>query len=359
MRGRDRGANRPRRETGRHTRGSRSCSGQPPSLRQGIAALESGLRAMYACCLRSLATYGFVMRSISLICLLMISSTWWAGAAEPGSAADQSTDAAALMKRGTEYAARKDFKDALPDLEKASKLAPQPAYLYELGYVQSQTGHSDQALLSYNKALELKADYLPALLGRARLQSKDHASAAKSDLDAIDRIADSKDDLRLDVGLAYDAIGETPAALRQYDLWLAGHRADPRLVVALDARCRARAEAGQDLDAALKDCNEAIRLLRGSNVEGPDQFIQIHPQDNPDLLGSRGFVQLRLGKFDRAIDDYDRAVAGRPKTAEYRYARGLAELGAGRQAKGRADIAAATAMEPDVGKHFAAWGLRP
>jgi tetratricopeptide (TPR) repeat protein len=292
------------------------------------------------------------------VCLLMIASAWWAGAAEPASAADQSKDAAALMRRGTEYAARKDFKDALPDLEKASKLAPQPDYLYELGYVQWQSGHPDLALQSFNETLELKANHVPALLARARLRSKDHTSA-EADLDAIDRIAGPNDDTRLDIGLTYDAIGELPAAIHQYDLWLGSHHEDARRALALDARCRALAEANQRLDDALKDCKEAIRRLHSTSVEGPDQFIHIHPQDNPDVLGSRAFVQLRLGQFDRAISDYDAAIAARPKTAEYRFARGLAELRAGREAKGRADIAAATAMDPDVAKRFAAWGLKP
>ena len=298
------------------------------------------------------------MRSVGLICLLMIASTWWVGAAEPESTADQSKEAATLMKRGTEYAARKDFKDALPDLEQASKLAPRPDYLEALGYVQWQSGHSDLALQSVNKALELKPNDVPALLTRARLQSKDHKSAAKADLDAIDKIAEPNDQVRLDLGLVYDAIGESSAAIHQYDLWLAAHPGDDRSVVAFDGRCRALAEVNQNLDEALKNCNEAIRRLdRAGTVTAG--FIQQHPQPNPDLLGSRGFVQLRLGAYDRAMKDYDVAVAGRPKTAEYRFARGLAELRAGRQDKGRADIAAATAMQPDVAERFAAWGLKP
>jgi len=69
------------------------------------------------------------MRSVGLICLAMIASAWWAGTTESASATDQSKDAAALMRSGTEYAARKDFKKALPDLEAAVKLAPQPDYL--------------------------------------------------------------------------------------------------------------------------------------------------------------------------------------------------------------------------------------
>lgn len=302
---------------------------------------------------------GFIMRSAGLICLMMMASAWCAGAAEPVRAADQSKEAAELLRRGTEYAARKDFKDALPDLERASQLAPQPDYLYALGYVQWQSGHPDLALQSFDKTLELEPNDLPALLARARLRSsKDHARA-EADLNAINRIAGPNDDVRLDAGLTYEAVNDLPAAIHQYDLWLASHREDARRVVALDARCRALAEANQNLDAALEDCNEAIRRLHSATVEGPDQFIQMHPRDNPDLLGSRGFVQLRLGEFDRAIKDYDRAIAGRPKTPEYRFARGLAELRAGRQAKGRADIAAATAMAPEVAGRFAAWGLKP
>lgn len=292
------------------------------------------------------------MRSVGLMCLLMIASTWWAGAAEP----DQSQDAAALEQSGTRYLARKDFKDALPDLEKAAKLSPRPDYLDELGYVQWQTGKPDLALQTFDTVLKLKPDDVPALLTRARL-SKDHKSA-KADLDAIDRIADADDQVRLDLGLVYDSLGESSAAIRQFDLWLAAHQEDARSVVALDGRCRALAEANQKLDDALKDCNEAIRRLDRAGTVATG-FIQQHPQENPDLLGSRGFVELRRGEFDRAIKDYDTAVAGRPKTAEYRYARGLAELRAGRQDKGRADIAAATAMKPDVAEHFDAWGMKP
>jgi tetratricopeptide (TPR) repeat protein len=299
------------------------------------------------------------MRSVGLICLLMIASAWQLGAAAPGSATDQSKDAAALARRGIGYAARKDFKNALSDLEKASELAPQqPDYLYDLGYVQWQSGHADLALQSLNKALMLKPNHVRALLARARLPAKDH-TRAKADLDAIDRIAGPDDDVRLDVGLAYDTIEELPAAIHQYDLWLASHREDARRVLALDGRCRALAEADQNLDAALRDCNEAIRRLESEPAEGPDQFIHLHPQENPDLLGSRGFVQLRRGEFDHAVKDYDVAVGGRPKTAEYRFARGLAELRAGRQERGRVDIAAATAMDPKVAERFAAWGLKP
>jgi tetratricopeptide (TPR) repeat protein len=300
------------------------------------------------------------MRCVGLICLVMMAPVWRAGAAELKKVVDGPPDAAALMKRGTAYAARNDFKDALPDLEKACELAPrEPDYFYELGRVQWQSGHSDLALQAFDRSIELKPDDVPALLARARLRFNDHARS-KEDLDTIDRIVAPGDDLRLEVGLTYDAIGELPAAIHQYDLWLDAHLEGGRRALALDARCRAQAEADQNLDRALKDCNEALMRL-DSSAAIPDNasLIRPHVRENPDILASRGLVWLRRGEFDRAIKDYDDAVAERPKVAEYRFARGLARLRAGRQAQGQADIAAAIAMQKDIAERFAAWGLKP
>ncbi len=294
--------------------------------------------------------------------LLMTTSAWTVGAETQGST-ESSPEAAALARSGVEDAGRKDFKDALVNLQKARELAPrEPDYVYEIGYVQWQSGHPDLALQSFNQALVLNPNHIPALLGRARLNSKDPARA-KADLDTIDRVADPGDDARLDAGLMYEAIGELAPAIHQYDQWLATHEQNPRRVLALDARCRASGEANQDLDQALKDCNDALQQLASTtNVARPelsDQFIHVRAQPNPDILGSRGLVWLRRGEYDRSIKDYDGAVDGRPKTSEYRFARGLAELRAGRKGKGQADIKAATAMQPDVAARFAAWGLKP
>jgi Tfp pilus assembly protein PilF len=160
-------------------------------------------------------------RSVAMICTVMIVSAWRTEAAELKTVADQSGDAAALMKRGTEYAARKDFKDALVDLQKACELAPrEPDCFYELGMVQWHSGHPDLALQTFGKTLELKPDHVPTLLARAQLSFKDHARA-KQDLDAIDRSVDPEDDVRLDAGLTYEAMGELPPAIHQFDLWIA------------------------------------------------------------------------------------------------------------------------------------------
>ena len=85
-----------------------------------------------------------------------------------------------------------------------------------------------------------------------------------------------------------------------------------------------RALAGQ-LDSALADCNESLRL-RPSNAR---------------TLGSRGFVYLKSGRLDSAIADYDEALRLDPKNAYSLYGRGLAKQMNGDTAGGAADIAAA------------------
>ena len=89
---------------------------------------------------------------------------------------------------------------------------------------------------------------------------------------------------------------------------------------------------GKDLNGALADCNESLRL---------------QPNDG-NTLNSRGLVELKLGAFDAAIADYSAAVAQNAMDADSLYARGVAKLKTDDTAGGNADIAAATAIKPDI-----------
>jgi len=86
------------------------------------------------------------------------------------------------------------------------------------------------------------------------------------------------------------------------------------------------------LQAALADCNEALRL-------------------KPDVtatLGSRGLIYLKMGQWDSGIDDYRSALRVNPKSASSLYGRGLAKLKKGDTSGGNADIAAAKAIEANI-----------
>jgi tetratricopeptide (TPR) repeat protein len=77
------------------------------------------------------------------------------------------------------------------------------------------------------------------------------------------------------------------------------------------------------------------------------------------VLDSRAFVLLRLGRHEAAIAAYDQALALRPREAASLFGRGLARLGSGHAAEGRADLDAARAIDARIDGEFAAYGLRP
>jgi tetratricopeptide (TPR) repeat protein len=78
--------------------------------------------------------------------------------------------------------------------------------------------------------------------------------------------------------------------------------------------CWAHAILG-DLEAALADCNESLRL---------------NPND-ANALDTRGFTFLKSGALDEAIADYNAALLISPKLADSLYGRGLAKLRKGRR----------------------------
>jgi len=107
-------------------------------------------------------------------------------------------------------------------------------------------------------------------------------------------------------------------------------------------RCWARAVAMIDLDGALADCNEALRLM-------PDYV---------PALDSRAFVHMRGRRFQDAITDYDAALKGSPQDPYSLYGRGIAKMRMGDTQGAQADIEASKAVQ-DVSPEFTAYGFTP
>jgi tetratricopeptide (TPR) repeat protein len=116
----------------------------------------------------------------------------------------------------------------------------------------------------------------------------------------------------------------------------------PANAAAWNSRCWTRAVIGQ-LQTALSDCNEALRLR-------PDY---VH------ALDSRAFIHLKSGRYDEAIADYDAALRLDPKKVASLYGRGMAKRRKQDLAGGNADIAAARAIKADVSAEFARYGVSP
>jgi Tfp pilus assembly protein PilF len=139
-------------------------------------------------------------------------------------------------------------------------------------------------------------------------------------------------------GQVYASKGAYSLAIRDFDDSI---RLNPKDVEAFNNRCWARTVIG-DLQAALRDCNEALRLR--------PNFV--------DALDSRGLVNLKSGMTKNAISDFDAALRINPRLTSSLYGRGLAKRRNGQFAEGDLDIANAKAMDPNIVKEFADYGVR-
>ena len=115
---------------------------------------------------------------------------------------------------------------------------------------------------------------------------------------------------------------------------------EPKNAMAWNNRCYYRAIAGQ-LDDALADCNQSLKLK--PNVGA--------------TLDSRAFTYLKMKKYDLAIADYDSAIHQSGDKAIWLYGRGLARRGKHDAAGAKADMDAATQMDPGIVGRFRKLGM--
>lgn len=149
----------------------------------------------------------------------------------------------------------------------------------------------------------------------------------------------------LDRGQAYDDLGEEALAIENFNAALVLMKDEESVlqVDVFDSRCWARAKWGQQLDAALADCNKVLKLV----------------PFKANTLDSRGFVYYRMGNYAAAITDYSAALAGNPRMSSSFYMRGLAKLKTGDAAGGNADIEAAKKLYPKTAEEYARYGVTP
>ena len=192
------------------------------------------------------------------------------GSAEPPHEAGAALeDAADYGRRGTAFAARREFDQALTALTRACELAPgNPDYVYERGMVYWHMKQPDPAMADFDQALKLRPDDLPALMARAelRLQRGDKDLAA-ADLDAADAIAPTEADERFQMARAYERVDRLETAIAQLTRWIESHPDDARLPEALNARCWSRALEGSELRA----CGQGLqcRARARGQIERP------------------------------------------------------------------------------------------
>ena len=75
------------------------------------------------------------------------------------------------------------------------------------------------------------------------------------------------------------------------------------------------------------------------------------------ILDSRAFVLLRLGRYDDAVQAYDKALAVNDRLAASLYGRGVIYALQGKRTLADTDIHAALAIDQDIGTRFKDYGV--
>jgi tetratricopeptide (TPR) repeat protein len=191
----------------------------------------------------------------------------------------------------------------------------------------------------------LEDDELLAQLGVASPVDEDITQLRhvrpRAEINAADEVAQRKTCADFDRFKPLEVkLGQTNGAIKDFATLrsMAGQNA-----VELNSLCWMQATLGVALEAALADCEASLK---------------IRPQ-LAATLDSKGFVLLRLGRFEQSIQTYDEAVRIRPGQAPSLYGRGLAKLKLGLSSEAEADLVAARARMKSVDEEFAGYGLKP
>jgi tetratricopeptide (TPR) repeat protein len=230
---------------------------------------------------------------------------------------------------------------AIASFNTALKLDPKSAAAYaNRGMAYFGKGSLDQASADFERSLQLNSTEITALKGRGYLAARkgDNATAITILTHVLDIEPDDTQVRASRASILADD-HQYDFALKEVDALIGKAPDDPWW---LNNRCYYRAMSGKDLNDALTDCNASLKL-----------------KDLPATHDSRGLVNLRLGKFDDAVADYDWALSREPKMASSLFGRGIAKIRRGATSEGQADIVAALAIDPKVQKEFAGYGVKP
>ena len=258
---------------------------------------------------------------------------------------NQSQRAEAYLNRAGLELSRGDKRQALDDLDRAIEIMPDEKSAYEMrGSLYLSSGNTALAMADLDKAVQLDPNYAEAYNSRgvALLAAGDYARA----------VGDFNIALKLGLASARTYNNRAYAYIyeRQYDAAIADFGAalsiDGESVLALKGRCWARAVTGQQLELALADCTKSIEIK-------PDRPDNVYTHD------ARGLVDLRLGKYQDALADYDLAVAGDSKQARPLFGRGIAKLRLGDTTGSNADMEAAKKIDPDIADEFRNYNITP
>jgi len=213
--------------------------------------------------------------------------------------------------RGDAHLRLEERHDALVDYDAAlarNLNVEQEVHVRQMrGFIRTDQGEERLAIAEFSRVIELKPDYADAYWLRA---------------------------------VSHENLNDYRSALADYDQLA---RLRPNDWTGWSQICWGHAYLNSGLEDGLRACDNALRL---------------NP-DDPNALDGRGFINVRLGRFQEAIANYDEALKREPRLPGSLYLRGVAKLRLGNAQDARRDMAAAASFEPEIAARFAGYGITP
>lgn len=227
--------------------------------------------------------------------------------------------------------------EAMREFDRAIAIKPE-AYIYLNRAQVRPKEDAEGRRADIEAALRLDPKSVDALALKAHIQRDrgDHAASIASWSAAISSEPDANH-LLVGRGITYMLAGQKDLAEKDF----AAARAHSTLAAEFNNMCWAKATAGVALHSALQDCDMALEKKPESAA----------------YLDSRALVLLQLGRFDEAIEYYDRALAKRPTQPGSLFGRAVAWARKGDKSRSDADLTAALKVDPDVQKEFVSYGI--
>jgi tetratricopeptide (TPR) repeat protein len=202
-----------------------------------------------------------------------------------------------------------------------------------LGQVYHRLGQDEQAVVEYNRAIEINPLDPNAYIGRGdcRVSLGDHEQALADYNEAI-RLGPDHSRAYSSRGKLLEAMGQDAKAETDYDRAI---QLDPSFTYALRLRAALLSRRGQN-DRAIADVDSATRLR----------------PDDASGYKDRGGVLVRLGQYQQAIDTLNRAIELDPNRAAAYLNRGAAYNGLRQYERAIEDLNKALALDPkNAGAH--------
>jgi tetratricopeptide (TPR) repeat protein len=246
---------------------------------------------------------------------------------------------APLMQKALFLQSVYDYAGALAAYDRLVEVEPSAEIFFQRSGVQLALGRRAAAIADLQAAYEIDPSNSTGFaLAREMAYAGDIAPA----MEMLETLPIT-DDERIDYADTWATVaalrGDTDSALSRLEEEVA-HRPENPFV--LNAECWFRGLFNVAPEDAVTGCTRAVERA----------------EDPTFALDSRAMVQFRLGKYDEAITDLDTVLSLAPSVAPSRYLRGVVRLKKGDEA-GKADIAAALRMEPQLAEFYGRHGVGP